>query len=132
MSKGGPLDSPPTIDQAINDVYPWLEIKCSGCTAPRDVCAETDCEAADLEAVIQGSLIGEYGNPIRVIAFNTVEHWSDDVSADIAHKSRRRCDLQVRDIPLGLQDFTDHCEGRCRDIQLPMRLSLTSEETLVG
>ena len=27
----------PTIDQAINGGYPWLEIKCSRCQTPRDV-----------------------------------------------------------------------------------------------
>src|SRR3954469_13329180 len=53
---------------------------------------ETDCEAADLETVIQGLLSGEYSNPIRVIAFNTAER-SEDVSEDVAHELRHRCDL---------------------------------------
>ena len=34
---GGPIDPSPTIDQAINGGYPWLEIKCSRCREPRDV-----------------------------------------------------------------------------------------------
>ncbi len=71
---------------------------------------ETDCETADLETIIQNLLSGEYSNPIRVIAFNTAEHWSKDVSEDVAHELRRRCDLQMRDIPAGLQDFTDRYE----------------------
>jgi hypothetical protein len=29
-------------------------------------------------------LEGQYQNPVRVIGFNTAEHWSDDVSADVA------------------------------------------------
>lgn len=29
--------------------------------------------------------------PVRVVAFNTVEHWSQDVSADVAHELHRRC-----------------------------------------
>ena len=33
----GPIDPSPTIDQAINGGYPWLEIKCSRCLTPRDV-----------------------------------------------------------------------------------------------
>jgi hypothetical protein len=36
-SDGGPIDPSPTIDQAINGGFPWLEIKCSRCKAKRDV-----------------------------------------------------------------------------------------------
>jgi hypothetical protein len=36
-SDGGPIDPSPTIDQAINGGYPWLEIRCSRCQTPRDV-----------------------------------------------------------------------------------------------
>jgi hypothetical protein len=82
---------------------------------------ETDCEAADLETVIQDLLSGQYNNPIRVVAFNTAERWSEDVSA---HELRRRCDLQMRDIPLPLQEFSDRYEGRYRDVQLPLPMCL--------
>jgi hypothetical protein len=68
---------------------------------------EADYEATDLETVIRDLLGGQYSNPIRVVAFNTAERWSEDVSADVAHELRRRCDLQARDIPFFLQDFTD-------------------------
>jgi hypothetical protein len=34
---GGPIDPSPTIDQAINGGYAWLEIACSRCKTPRDV-----------------------------------------------------------------------------------------------
>ncbi|MDA9465214.1 hypothetical protein [Bradyrhizobium sp. CCBAU 53415] len=34
---GGPIDPSPTIDQAINGGYPWLEIECSRCKAKREV-----------------------------------------------------------------------------------------------
>jgi hypothetical protein len=36
-SDGRPIDPSPTVDQAINGGYPWLEIKCSGCQTPRDI-----------------------------------------------------------------------------------------------
>lgn len=36
-SAGDPIDPSPTIDQAINGGYPWLEIECSRCKTPRDV-----------------------------------------------------------------------------------------------
>jgi hypothetical protein len=34
---GEPFDPSPTIDQAINGGYPWLEIACSRCKTPSDV-----------------------------------------------------------------------------------------------
>ena len=43
---------------------------------------ESDYDATDLETVIQDLLSGEYRNPIRVVAFNTAERWSEDVSED--------------------------------------------------
>jgi hypothetical protein len=35
-SAGEPIDPSPTVDQAINGGYPWLQIECSHCKAPRD------------------------------------------------------------------------------------------------
>ena len=63
-------------------------------------------------------LTGQYTDLIRVIG------WSEGVSADVAQELRRRCGLQMRDIPLPLQDFTDRDEGRYRDIQLPLPIRL--------
>ena len=82
---------------------------------------ESDYEATDLETVIQDLLTGEYKNPIRVIAFNTAERWSEDVSEDVAHELRRRCDLQMRDLPAALSDFVERHEGADRR-QLTLRL----------
>lgn len=84
---------------------------------------EADDSAAELEAIILDLLAGQYKSPIRVVAFNTAEHWSQDVSADVAHELRRRCDLRQVDIPFGLQDFVDRYEGRFRDIQLPLPIA---------
>ncbi|WP_426536666.1 hypothetical protein [Bradyrhizobium sp. McL0615] len=63
---------------------------------------EAAYEATDLETVIQDLLSGQYNNPIRIVAFNTVERLSEDVSEDVAHKLRKRCDQQMRDIPPSL------------------------------
>jgi hypothetical protein len=83
---------------------------------------ETDVERADLEAVIMDMLEGQYQNPVRVVGLNTAEKWSEDVSADVAHEIRRRCDLQLRDVPFYLEDFVERFEGRYHDIQLPLPL----------
>jgi hypothetical protein len=85
---------------------------------------EADVEATDLENVIGGLLSGEYKGPVRVIGFNTAERWSEDVSADVAHELRRRCDLQQRDIPFYLQDFVGRHEGQYHHIQLPLPIRL--------
>ena len=85
---------------------------------------EADIETTDLETVILDLLEGQYKNPIRVVAFNTSEKWSQDVSADVAHELRRRCDLQLRDVPFFLQDFVDRYEGRYHDVQLPLPMRL--------
>ena len=82
---------------------------------------EADYEATDLETVIQDLLSGQYNNPIRVVAFNTEERWSEDVSEDVAHELRRRCDLQARDVPSSIQDFVERHEGHAWR-QLSLRL----------
>jgi hypothetical protein len=89
----------------------------------RDYC-EADVETTDLETVIVDLLAGEYKNPVRVVAFNTAEKWSQDVSADVAHELRHRCDEQMRDVPFGLEEFMDRHEGRYHDVQLPLPLRL--------
>jgi hypothetical protein len=85
---------------------------------------EADDSAAELEAVILDLLAGQYKSPIRVVAFSTAEHWSQDVSANVAQELRRRCDLQQLDIRFFLQDFVDRYEGRFRDIQRPLPIRL--------
>ena len=66
---------------------------------------ETDIEATDLETLITDLIDGQYNNPVRVIGFNTAEGWSRDVTEDIAHEIRRRCDLQRTDPSPSLESF---------------------------
>jgi hypothetical protein len=47
---------------------------------------EADAEATDLETVITDLLTGQYKNPVRVVAFNTAERWSEDISEDVAEE----------------------------------------------
>jgi hypothetical protein len=51
---------------------------------------ETDEQAANREALIRDLVEGEFSNPVRIVAFNTVEGWSRDVTVDIADDLRRR------------------------------------------
>ena len=68
---------------------------------------EADMETADLETVIQDLIAGEYRRPIKIVAFNTGERWSEDVSEDVAREIQRRCNLQLSDVPSHLQEFID-------------------------
>jgi len=80
---------------------------------------EMDVEATDLETVITDMLDGQYKNPVWVIGFNVAEGWAGDVSEDIAHEIRRRCDLQMREVPANLQNFVQRQEARADGSQLP-------------
>lgn len=71
---------------------------------------EAEFEATDLETVLQDLLAGEYRNPIKVVAFNTAERWSEDVSEDVARELRRRCDMQMCDLPSSISDFVERYE----------------------
>jgi hypothetical protein len=51
---------------------------------------ETDPAEADREPIIRNFLSGQYANPLRVMAFNTAEGWSRDVSEDIAGEVLKR------------------------------------------
>jgi hypothetical protein len=84
---------------------------------------EADVENTDLETVILDLLEGQYKNPVRVVAFNTAEKWSQD-SADVAGGLRQRTHLQLRDVPLYLEDFVERHEGRYDDVQLPLPMRL--------
>jgi hypothetical protein len=73
---------------------------------------EADPSDTGVEAVIRDLLDGQYASPVRIIAFNTAEGWSRDVSEAIAKDLR--CDAEGRDIPECVRDFVDRHEGRRR------------------
>jgi len=82
---------------------------------------ETEIERTDLETIISDFLTGQFNDPIRVIAFNTLEHWSDDVSADIARDIQTRCDMEGEPIPEHVLDFVQGYTEPTR--QLSLRLA---------
>jgi Mn-dependent DtxR family transcriptional regulator len=51
----------------------------------------------------------------------TAERWSEDVSEDVAEEIRRRCDLQMRELPVSISDFVEQHEDHDRR-QLTLRL----------
>jgi hypothetical protein len=57
-------------------------------------------------------LAGRFNDPIRVIAFNTLEHWSDDVSPEIAREIETRSDIEGIAVPEHIRDFVGRHIGR--------------------
>ena len=66
--------------------------------------AETDTERSIL---IRHLMEGQFGSPVRVIAFNTAAGWSRDVTEEIARELRRRCSDQG-EVPRSLEAFLSH------------------------
>ena len=64
-------------------------------------------EAGTSRAMLLRNLLdGQYENPVRVIAFNTAEGWSRDVTVDIADELRRRY-VEHDDMPETLLAFIE-------------------------
>jgi hypothetical protein len=82
---------------------------------------ETDIERTDVETVITDLMSGQFNDPVRVVAFNTLEHWAQDVSRDVALEIQSRCDIDGHDVPEPLRDFIDDHAGP--DRQLALRLA---------
>jgi hypothetical protein len=66
---------------------------------------ETDEGGTDRETQIYALLAGEYNHPVRIVAFNTAEGWSRDVTEDIARELRERS--AGRELSEALQEFID-------------------------
>jgi hypothetical protein len=82
---------------------------------------ETEMERTDLETVISDFLTGLFNDAIRVIAFNTLEHWSEDVSDEVAKEIQNRCDIEGAGLPEHVRDFVDRHTATTR--QLSLRLA---------
>jgi hypothetical protein len=81
--------------------------------------AETDIAKANLETTISDLMSGQYSDPVRVVAFNTTEHWAEDASEDIAREIPHRID--GRELPSSIEAFVDRHVGP--DRQLTLRLA---------
>jgi hypothetical protein len=46
-------------------------------------------------------------NPVRVVAFNTAEHWAEEVSQDVALEIQRRVDLAGDELLSSIEAFIE-------------------------
>ena len=67
---------------------------------------ETDGGSVDREMLIRALVNGEFSKPVRIVAFNTSEGWSRDVTKDIADELRRRY-VEFGEVPDSVLDFLD-------------------------
>jgi hypothetical protein len=82
---------------------------------------ETEVERTDLETIITDLMSGQFNEPVRMVAFNTLEHWSEDVSEYIAFEIQTRYDIEGVDVPEHIRDFVASHVGP--DRQLTLRLA---------
>jgi hypothetical protein len=64
---------------------------------------EADTQRA---ALVRDLLEGQYEDPVRIVAFNTAEGWSRDVTGDIADEVQEYC-ADLDEIPVYLNDFLE-------------------------
>jgi hypothetical protein len=65
---------------------------------------ETAEEDANHETLIGDLMDDQYCHPARIVAFNTAEGWSRDVTVDIADELRRRF-AEYDEVPASVQKF---------------------------
>ena len=68
---------------------------------------ERRIEVEDLDMVLDAFMAGRFRDPLRVLAFNTLEHWSQDLSSDVAREIQTRCDIEGVPAPEHLTDFLE-------------------------
>jgi hypothetical protein len=78
-----------------------------GCAWP-----EPDQARTDRETLIKSLIEGQYWQPIKVVAFNTAEGWSRDVSEEIAVALLERIAEEGRAVSPALETFLDQHGGQ--------------------
>jgi hypothetical protein len=68
---------------------------------------ETSEEDTTLGSVVDDLLTGQFNNPLRVVAFNTSEGWSRDVSEDVAREVMRRVADRARLLAASSRKFVE-------------------------
>jgi hypothetical protein len=66
---------------------------------------EIEVERSSVETIIGELMCGQFHDPVRIMAFNTLEHWSDDVTAEVAVEIQTRCDIDGEPVPEHLKEF---------------------------
>ena len=96
--------SPPLVPEGFDiDVYVVLEDYGNIGRAYREV----DEEKGDRETLIRHLIEGQYEHVARIIAFNTAQGWSRDVSTEIAREVVQRARAQGDELTGPVRRFVD-------------------------
>jgi hypothetical protein len=82
---------------------------------------EVRIERTDTDTTIRELIAGCFSDPVRVIEFNTLEHWVRDISAETATELQARCDIDGVELPDHLRDFVESHIGAARCVAAPVR-----------
>ena len=63
-------------------------------------------KGTDRASLLRRLLEDQYSHPVRIVAFNTAEGWSRDVTVDIADELRRQF-AEYDDVPRSVQEFLE-------------------------
>jgi hypothetical protein len=81
-----------------------------------------EIQRTDVETIIADLISGQFNDPIRVVVFNTLEHWPEDVTQYITFEIQTRYDVEGVAVPEHIQDFVSSFT-RGADRQLALRLA---------
>ncbi len=116
--------TPPTVpfgaDQTVYIVFDRLGRGTGG--------EEAEFERSDVEEIVSDLMAGKFNDPVRIIAFNTLEHWSDDISKEVAEEIQTRCDIAAIPVPEHVRDFIEMHFGlhrACLARPIPHHLRVT-------
>jgi hypothetical protein len=112
-----PSTVPYGADQTVYLVVNGIDRVVDGTDPGDKVSRENSIERTNLESVVSDLMSGQFNDPIRVVAFNTLEHWSDDVSRDVAREIQCRCDIEGGHVPDYLEEFIGRNIGHTRSQQ---------------
>lgn len=62
-------------------------------------------ERPDFDSVVADLMGARFCNPVGIFAFNTLEHWTADISKNVAEEILSRCDIDGTPVPEYLEDF---------------------------
>jgi hypothetical protein len=72
---------------------------------------ETAEDAANLETLIRDLFDNQYSRPTRIVAFNTAEGWSRDVTSAVADEIRERY-ADYDDVPSSVRELLEMARRR--------------------
>jgi hypothetical protein len=77
---------------------------------------ETNAARCDRETILRDLYASQYHDPVRVVAFNTREGWSRDVSYEFAVEVQLRAALLGDDLSGNLAEFVEHYTHPARQL----------------